>query len=148
MKGVTQEMVTNKTAQNKTAQDIEDDVETWEEIEPPLPIFLSWGEKPGQELRGKITHITPDGGKDFTGNPCPQYEFLLLKNTYSENKAGERTDLVTGETILLNVTSISLQRHLRYGNPKVDDDVSIIFHDTVKVDKGTAKQFRVRIRRS
>lgn len=120
----------------------------WEDVLPPLPVYFSWGSNPGQELQGQITLISPEGGKDYANRPCPQYEFALTSDTYSESQSGVRTDMSSGDLILLNVTSKSLARHLRFANVKVRDEVRIRFYDTVKVPEGIAKQFSVAVRRA
>jgi len=121
--------------------------EQWEEIEVPKGSYMSWGDRPGQELTGRVVEYTPTGGTDFNDDPCPQVTVELTRDTYSVNKVGERFDHPAGELLTINAGLANLKKAIRRADPEPGDLLNVAFADTDRADKGTVKVFKVRIAR-
>ncbi len=119
----------------------------WEQIEVPRGGYIGWGNKPGQHVTGKVLDYTPDGGTDYYQKPCPFIQIELSDKAASFNKEGERTDYPAGELVNLNAGQVSLQRALRAAGPRRGDMVKIELVNLVKTDKGTVKEFDLKIAR-
>lgn len=119
----------------------------WETVEVPRGAYLSWGTKKGQHVTGKVLEYSPDGGTNFAGDPCPSATIELTEPAASFNKEGERTDFPAGEIIQLNAGQVSLKRALRAADPKPGDLVKITLVNLAKTDKGTVKEFDIKIAR-
>lgn len=119
----------------------------WEEIEVPRGAYISWGEKPGQHVTGRVVDYNPTGGNDFNEQPCPQVAIELTEAAASINKAGERTNFDAGELVQLNAGQVSLKRALRAADPSPGDLLKITLSDLVKTSKGTVKEFSIKIAR-
>lgn len=119
----------------------------WETIEVPRGAYLGWGNKKGQHVTGKVLEYSPDGGTNFAGDPCPAATIELTEPAASFNKEGERTDYPAGEIIQLNAGQVSLKRALRAADPSPGDLVKITLDSLVKTDKGTVKEFGIKIAR-
>ena len=119
----------------------------WEDISVPKGAYISWGNKPGQHVTGKVLEYAPDGGTDFAGNRCPSVAIELTEKAASVNKEGVRTDFDTGEIVQLNAGQVSLKRALRAADPSPGDLVKITLDNLVKTANGTVKEFRIQIAR-
>ena len=119
----------------------------WETIEVPRGAYIGWGTKTGQDVTGKVIDYQPDGGTDFAGNPCPSVAIELIEDAASFNKDGDRTDHPAGELVQLNAGQVSLKRALRAADPSPGDVVKISLEKLVKTDKGTVKEFGIKIAR-
>lgn len=119
----------------------------WEEVDVPRGAYIGWGTKAGQHVTGKVLEYSLDGGSDFNGNPCPSVAIELTEKAASFNKEGERTDHDAGELVQLNAGQVSLKRALRAADPKPGDLVKIELSNLVKTDKGTVKEFNIKIAR-
>lgn len=120
---------------------------TWETIEVPRGAYIGWGSKKGQHVTGKVIDYQPDGGTDFNGNACPSATIELTEKAASFNKDGDRTDFEAGELIQLNAGQVSLKRALRAADPSPGDLVKITLVNLAKTDKGTVKEFDIKIAR-
>ena len=120
---------------------------TWEEVQVPRGAYLGWGTKAGQHVTGKVLEYNADGGTDFAGNPCPAATIELTEAAASFNKDGDRTDFPVGEIIQLNAGQVSLKRALRAADPSPGDLVKITLSNLAKTDKGTVKEFEIKIAR-
>lgn len=119
----------------------------WEEIEVPRGAYIGWGTKPGQHVTGKVLEYSVDGGTDFNGNPCPTVAVELTEKAASFNKDGDRSEHEAGELVQLNAGQVSLKRALRAADPSPGDLVKIELSNLVKTDKGTVKEFSIKIAR-
>ena len=119
----------------------------WEEVEVPRGAFLSWGTTVGQSVTGKVLGYDENGGTNFAGDPCPQLQVELIEAAYSVNKEGVRSDFPAGELVVLNCGLVSLKRAVRAAGPNPGDIIKIELSDLVKVDKGTVKEFGIKIAR-
>lgn len=120
---------------------------TWETVEVPRGAYLGWGAKKGQHVTGKVLEYSPDGGTNFAGDPCPSATIELTEAAASFNKDGERTDYPAGEIIQLNAGQVSLKRALRAADPNPGDLVKITLVNLAKTEKGTVKEFDIKIAR-
>ena len=119
----------------------------WETIEVPRGAYISWGNKPGQHVTGKVLGYDPAGGTDFAGNSCPSVEIELIEPAASINKEGERADHMAGEIVQLNAGQVSLKRALRAADPNIGDLVKIELSNLAKTTNGTVKEFSIKIAR-
>src|SRR5512139_699763 len=119
----------------------------WETIEVPKGAYISWGTKPGQHVTGKVLEYSLDGGSDFAGKHCPSIAVELTEKAASINKEGERTDFDAVEIVQLNAGQVSLKRALRAADPSPGDLVKITLENLAKTDKGTVKEFGIKIAR-
>ena len=119
----------------------------WETIEVPRGAYIGWGSKKGQHVTGKVIDYQPEGGNDFNGNVCPAATIELTEAAASFNKDGDRTDFAAGELIQLNAGQVSLKRALRAADPSPGDLVKITLVNLAKTDKGTVKEFDIKIAR-
>jgi hypothetical protein len=119
----------------------------WEEVEVPRGAYISWGNKTGQHVTGKVLDYSLDGGTDFAGNRCPSITIELTEKAASINKEGERTDFDAGEMVQLNAGQVSLKRALRAADPSPGDLVKITLENLVKTSNGTVKEFGIKIAR-
>jgi hypothetical protein len=120
---------------------------TWETIEVPRGAYIGWGSKKGQHVTGKVLDYQPEGGTDFNGNACPSATIELTEAAASFNKDGDRSDFAAGELIQLNAGQVSLKRALRAADPAAGDLVKITLVNLAKTDKGTVKEFDIKIAR-
>jgi hypothetical protein len=120
---------------------------TWETIEVPRGAYIGWGSKKGQHVTGKVLDYNAEGGTDFNGNVCPMVAIELTEDSASFNKDGDRTDIPAGELIQLNAGQVSLKRALRAADPAAGDLVKITLVNLAKTDKGTVKEFDIKIAR-
>jgi hypothetical protein len=119
----------------------------WEDICVPKGAYISWGNKPGQHVTGKVLEYAFDGGTDFAGNRCPSIAIELTEKAASVNKDGDRTDYPAGEIVQLNAGQVSLKRALRAADPNPGDLVKITLENLVKTPNGTVKEFGIKIAR-
>ena len=120
---------------------------TWETIEVPRGAYISWGSKKGQHVTGKVLDFNAEGGTDFNGNVCPTATIELTEAAASFNKDGDRSDFAIGDLIQLNAGQVSLKRALRAADPAAGDLVKITLVNLAKTDKGTVKEFDIKIAR-
>jgi hypothetical protein len=120
---------------------------TWEEIEVPRGAYVGWGSKPGQHITGKILEYSYDGGTDFNQEKCPAATIELTEAAASFTKDGDRSDHPAGAIIQLNAGQVSLKRALRMADPEPGDLIKITFSNLVKTDKGSVKEFSIKIAR-
>lgn len=120
---------------------------TWETIEVPRGAYIGWGTKKGQHVTGKVIDYQPEGGTDFNGNACPSATIELTEAAASFNKDGDRSNFEAGELIQLNAGQVSLKRALRAADPSPGDLVKITLINLAKTDKGTVKEFDIKIAR-
>lgn len=119
----------------------------WETVEVPRGAYIGWGTKKGQHVTGKVQDYQADGGTDFNGNPCPSVAIVLTEKAASFNKDGDRSEHPEGELVQLNAGQVSLKRALRAADPKTGDLVKITLVNLAKTDKGTVKEFDIKIAR-
>ena len=119
----------------------------WEEVEVPRGAYISWGDKVGQHVTGRVLDFDEQGGTDFNGNPCPQVSIELTAAAASINKQGQRTDYPAGELVVLNCGQVGLKRAVRAASLGSGDLVKIELVNLVKVDKGTVKEFSIKVAR-
>lgn len=119
----------------------------WEDVDVPRGAYISWGDKTGQHVTGSVLAYDPDGGTDFNGHPCPQLQIELSTPAASISKDGTRTDFPAGELVVLNCGQVSLRRAVRAADLKAGDSVKIILSNLVKVDKGTVKEYSIKVAR-
>lgn len=119
----------------------------WETIEVPRGAYIGWGNKKGQHVTGKVIDYSADGGTDFNGNPCPTATIELTEDAASFNKDGDRSNHPAGELVQLNAGQVSLKRALRAADPAPGDLVKITLVNLAKTDKGTVKEFDIKIAR-
>ncbi len=120
----------------------------WEDVDVPRGAYISWGNKPGQHVTGKVLDYTVDGGTDFNGNRCPTIAVELTEKAASITKDGDRTDFDPGEIVQLNAGQVSLKRALRAADPAPGDLVKIELSNLVKTANGTVKEFSMKIARN
>lgn len=119
----------------------------WEEVSVPRGAYISWGNKPGQHVTGKVLAYDITGGTDFAGKSCPSVEIELVESAVSINKDGDRSTFESGEIVQLNAGQVSLKRALRAADPTVGDLVKITLSSLVKSANGTVKEFEIKIAR-
>jgi len=119
----------------------------WEEIEVPQGSYMSWASRPGQRVIGKIIDYEPQGGVDLQDQPCPLLTVLLAEPTYAVNKDGDRRDFAADDMIMVNCSLYNLKKGIKFANVERGDMINIHFHDLTKVDKGDAKQFKIKVLR-
>jgi len=120
---------------------------TWESVEVPRGAYIGWGSKKGQHVTGKVLDYSPEGGTDFNGNACPSATIELTENAASFNKDGDRSEHEAGSLVQLNAGQVSLRRALRAADPSPGDLVKITLVNLAKTDKGTVKEFDIKIAR-
>lgn len=120
---------------------------TWETIEVPRGAYIGWGSKKGQHVTGKVLDYNAEGGTDYNQNVCPCATIELTEDAASFNKDGDRTDIPAGELIQLNAGQVSLKRALRAADPAVGDLVKITLINLAKTEKGSVKEFDIKIAR-
>lgn len=120
---------------------------SWEEVQVPTGAYISWGNKPGQHVTGKVIDYLPEGGSDYNGDPCPHLTVELIEPAASINKEGNRTDYPAGEIVQLNAGQVSLKRKLRAADPASGDIIKITLDNLAKTDRGTVKEFDLKIAR-
>ena len=120
---------------------------TWETIEVPRGAYIGWGSKPGQHVTGKVLDFSHDGGTDFNQQSCPTATIELTEAAASFNKEGERSEHSAGDIIQLNAGQVSLKRALRAADPAPGDLVKITLSNLAKTDKGSVKEFDIKIAR-
>jgi hypothetical protein len=119
----------------------------WEEVEVPAGTFISWSDRPGQVVTGKVLEYGDQDGTDFDGKPCPRLEVELAKAAYSVNKSGDRFEHEAGDVVTLNAGLANLKKGVRAAKLSPGDEVWISFASLEKVPKGQVKVFTVRVRR-
>lgn len=120
---------------------------TWEDVTVPRGAYIGWGTKKGQHVTGKVLDYQPEGGTDFNNNVCPSATIELTETAASFNKDGDRSEFAAGELIQLNAGQVSLKRALRAADPAPGDLVKITLVNLAKTDKGTVKEFDIKIAR-
>jgi hypothetical protein len=121
----------------------------WVEVDVPRGMFYGWGNKPGQQVIGRVVHYDEIGGKDFNKEVCPSLELVLDEPTDSFNKAGERTSLEPGETVQLNCGQVSLKRAVSRAELRKGDLVKITLVNLAEIKGGrTVKEFAMSIIRA
>ena len=120
---------------------------TWETIEVPRGAYIGWGSKPGQHVTGKVLDFSHDGGTDFNQQPCPTATIELTETAASFTKDGDRSEHAAGDIIQLNAGQVSLKRALRAADPSPGDLVKITLVNLAKTDKGSVKEFDIKIAR-
>lgn len=119
----------------------------WEEVPVPRGAFIGWGNAIGQFVTGKVLDYGETGGTDFNGNTCPTLSVELLESAASFDKNGSRTDFPAGDLVILNAGQVSLKRALRAAALNPGDLVKITMGNLVKSDKGTVKEFEIKVAR-
>ena len=119
----------------------------WETVEVPRGAYIGWGEYVGQHVTGYICEFDPVGGTDFNGNVCPSAAIELTEPAASFDKAGTRTDFPAGELVQLNAGQVSLKRAFKAANPAPGDMVKITLDNLAAAEKGTVKEFGIKIAR-
>lgn len=121
--------------------------EQWETVDVPRGAYLSWGEKPGQFVTGRVLDYSPAGGTNFAGEVCPQLSIELREPAASINKAGQRTDFPAGELVVLNCGLVSLKRAVQVAALNQGDLVKITLLNLTTTSKGTVKEFDIKVAR-
>lgn len=119
----------------------------WEEVEVPQGAYMSWASRPGQRVVGLVIDYEPHGGTDFNDNPCPLLTLRLRDSTYAVSKDGDRRDFAADDMIMVNCGVINLKKAIKFANLERGNLVDIHYYDVTRVDKGDAKQFKVRVMR-
>ena len=119
----------------------------WEEVAVPRGAYIGWGTTIGQHVTGKVLEYSADGGTNFAGDPCPAATIELIEPAASYTKDGERSDHAAGEIVQLNAGQVSLKRALRAADPAPGDLVKITLKNLAKTDKGSVKEFDIKIAR-
>lgn len=122
----------------------------WEDIDVPRGAYISWGNKAGQHVTGKVLEYSLTGGNDFNGDPCPSIAIELTESAVSVNKEGDRFDHDAGELVQLNAGQVSLKRALRAADPAPGDLVKISLQNILKgagQKGGDVKEFGIKIAR-
>lgn len=119
----------------------------WEDVNVPRGAYISWGTTIGQHVTGKVLDFSPAGGTDFNDNPCPQVSVELIEAAASFTKDGTRTDFPAGELVVINGGPVSLKRGLLAASPNRGDLIKILLSGTFKAEKGTGKEFEIKIAR-
>lgn len=120
----------------------------WEDIEVPRGQYIGWGFRPPQSVTGKVLTYSMNGGTDANGNSCPQLSLELVEGCESYRDKGTRREWVeAGELVVVNASLISLRRGVIAAQPSPGDLIKLIFDNTVKVEKGEVKEFKVQIAR-
>jgi hypothetical protein len=121
----------------------------WETVDVPLGTFVGWGTKKGQHVTGIVTDYEENGGSDFNKNPCPLLEVELTERAASFNKAGERTDIDPGDTVLLTIGQVNLRKAVKKADVKygglLGKLVKITMIGQLKVAGGDMKEFEVQV---
>ena len=119
----------------------------WEEVNVPRGAYISWGTRIGQHVTGKVLEYSADGGTNFNGDACPSVAIELIEPAASITKDGERSEHAVGDIVQLNAGQVSLKRALRAADPKAGDLVKITLKNLAKTDKGSVKEFDIKIAR-
>lgn len=119
----------------------------WEDVAVPRGTYIGWGTTVGQHVTGKVLEYSPDGGTNFDGDPCPSAAIELIEAASSFTKDGERSEHAAGEIVQLNAGQVSLKRALRAADPSPGDLVKITLKNLAKTDKGSVKEFDIKIAR-
>lgn len=119
----------------------------WEDVDVPQGAYMSWASRPGQRVVGLVIDYEPHEGRDFADQPCPLITLRLRDATYAVNKDGDRRDFAADEMIMVNCALVNLKKAVKFANLERGNLVDIHFYDVTKVDKGDAKQFKVRVMR-
>jgi hypothetical protein len=119
----------------------------WEEVNVPRGAYISWGTTIGQHVTGKVLEYSADGGTNFNGDACPSVAIELIEPAASITKDGERSEHAVGDIVQLNAGQVSLKRALRAADPKAGDLVKITLKNLAKTDKGSVKEFDIKIAR-
>lgn len=120
----------------------------WEEVEVPRGSYIGWGDRPGQVVTGKVLSYTAAGGTDANGNPCPQLSLELIGPADSWSEKGTvHSTIASGELVVINAGGVSLKRAVIAAQVNPGDLIKLDFASTVKVDKGTVKEFKVAVAR-
>jgi hypothetical protein len=119
----------------------------WEEIDVPQGSYMSWASRPGQRVVGKIIDYDPRGGTDLNDQPCPLITVLLAEATYAVNKDGDRKEFAADDMIMVNCSLYNLKKAIKFANVERGDMINIHYNDVVRVDKGDAKQFKIKVLR-
>jgi hypothetical protein len=117
--------------------------EQWETVDVPRGSFISWGSQPGQSVTGQVIDYSPAGGTDFNDQPCPQLSLELTEATVSINKDGQSTRIDSGEMVVLNCGLVNLKKAVKAAQLEPGMLTKITFSSTVKVPKGTVKEFTI-----
>lgn len=120
---------------------------TFETVDVPRGAFISWGPYVGQSVVGRVLDFDPSGGTDFNDKPCPQLQVELIEPCKSISKDLEVTDFAKGELVMLNCGQTSLKRAVKVAALESGDIVKIELVNLVKVDKGTVKEFGIKVAR-
>jgi len=122
--------------------------DSWEEVEVPQGAYMSWASRPGQRVVGKVIDYEPQGGTDFDNNPCPLITLRLSEDTYAVSKDGDRRNYAADDMIMINCGLYNLKQAVKFANLSRGDMIDIHYHDLTRVDKGDAKQFKIRVLRA
>lgn len=119
----------------------------WEEIDVPRGAYIGWGTTAGQHVTGNVLSFDATGGTDFNDNACPQLSVELTEQAASFNKEGVRTDFPAGELVVLNGGPVSLKRAMHAAALAPGDLVKIELTGFFKAEKGTGKEFSIKVAR-
>lgn len=121
---------------------------TWEDVEVPRGQYIGWGPRPPQSVTGKVLAYSMNGGTDANGNSCPQLSLELMEGCETYRDKGTRREWVEkGELVVVNASLVSLRRGVIAAQPSPGDLIKMTFDNTVKVEKGEVKEFKVQIAR-
>jgi hypothetical protein len=94
--------------------------------------YKKW-ETVGDNVVGKILAISPKGGSNFDGDPCP---LVVIEGD-------------DGEEVKITLAQANLVRTVAAARPEVGDRVAIVFTDVEKLDGGrTLKKFTCEVKRA
>lgn len=110
--------------------------------------FVGWGTKKGQHVTGKVLLFHETRGKDFDGEPCPLLKVELTSKAASFNKEGQRTNIDSGEVVLLTCGQPGLRDDIVEVGPKRGDLIKITLDGERATKNGKMKVFVIQIDRS
>lgn len=123
----------------------------WETIDVPRGTFYGWSSNPNsagkQRIIGEVMQFSYDGGTDFNGHSCPQLSLIVSEPTLSFNKQEEFKKIPAGELVVMTCGTVNLANAVLAANLKPGDTVMITLTGFTQVDKGTAKQFDIKVKR-
>lgn len=123
----------------------------WETIDVPRGTFYGWSSNPNsagkQRIIGEVMQFSYDGGTDFNGHACPQLSLIVSEPTLSFNKQEEFKKIPAGELVVMTCGTVNLANAVLAANLKPGDTVMITLTGFTQVDKGTAKQFDIKVKR-
>ncbi len=119
----------------------------FEDVEVPKGTYIGWAEV-GQVVTGRVVSYSPEGGRNFNDEACPQLVLELTADaTNFKDKGATRETLPAGEFATITAGQANLARSIRTADPKPGDIIRITHDGTFKTGKGDGKSFKIQIAR-